>query len=116
MQDRGAFDTPPPMLLFISSRQLADAYAGRVRVPAWHHFVMDHTFPIPLLHVFFASVPSVTHGWKGGGRRWECGVGRIHDAIPLVRIDHGHLNVGVAQLDWSCDHKYTEKTDQAVGP
>jgi len=113
MQDRGAFDTPPPMLLFISSRQLADADAGRVRVPAWHHFVMDHTFPIPLLHVFFASVPCVTYG--GRGRSWGWGVGRMHDAVPLVQKIMVIWMLAWPSMDWSCYHKHTEKTDQAIG-
>lgn len=85
MQYRGAFDNPSPILFFISSRQWADADAERVRVPTWHHVVVDHAFLIPLLHVLFASVPSVTLGAKGGGESWA----RLRSPNGLITVHAG---------------------------
>ena len=98
MHNKVGLDNLSPVFFFIASRQWSHDSSDRVRLPTWPHGVKDHPGPCPCPHVLLPSVLSDTPGGKGGeGEVGDVVFGRSHDAAPLVQVDHGRLDIGVAQ-------------------
>jgi hypothetical protein len=98
MHNRVGLDDLSAVFFFIASRQLSHDSSDRVRVPAWPHGVRDHPGVRFLVPTSFSRVyrliPPVR---KGEGAVGDGMFGHSHDAVPLVQVDHGRLDGGVAQ-------------------
>ncbi len=57
----------------------------------------DNTVIVALRRVLLVVLPSVTDGGKWDGKVGDGVFGRVQDAVLLVQIDHGGLDVGMTQ-------------------
>ena len=97
MHNRVGLDDLLLFFFFIASRPLSHDSSDRVRVPAWPHGARDHPGSRPCPTSPARVYRLIPPGRKGEGAGGDVLFGRSHDAVPLVQVDHGRLDVGVAQ-------------------